>query len=356
MALSPVKDGTKCLVIGDTHYDNPYSGYLEAQLTKTKELIESSKAKYVVFLGDIFHHRKPNPEVIVSVKRLFDRVSLTPGLSRIIILRGNHDSASKSDDGLTVLDVLDWPGSKVQIVSHTELDEELNMLFIPHYENENTIHESLAYAPNESTIVFGHFGYEGSINAAGFFDFSLNLDSFKNRTILGHIHKYTKNGNVTILGTPWATNFGECDYPHYVGTLTYSKGKWTDMDITPVEGGVRYYAAPFESLEVMRDEISDPSYFTILRVLLDKFSDESTNAVRSSIKEDFGVAYVDLKFQPVLDKKLSDRLSGYDSNVPLNNIDDDIIQQYINEQTTSIPKEDLENGLKLIREYEDSSS
>ena len=131
---------------------------------------------------------------------------MIPGLTRIYVLRGNHDSQNRSDDGLTALEVLKYPGSKVELIQHTHLDSELNMLFIPHYEDEDVIKKHLLSAPNSKTIAFGHFSYSPECFGLQGFESSLELKDFPCRTILGHIHKSLKDGKVTILGTPWSTN------------------------------------------------------------------------------------------------------------------------------------------------------
>jgi predicted phosphodiesterase len=343
----------KCLVIGDTHFDNQYKGYLDSQIETCYRLIDEHKPKIVVFLGDIFHHRKPTPEVLVSVHKLFKRIALIPGLSSIYVLRGNHDSANKSDDGLTALETLVYPSSKVRVVQQTILDDRFNFLLIPHYENEETVRESLKYVKDKDTIVFGHFGYAGCINAGQYFDFEVEVEEFKNRTILGHIHKFSENGNVTILGTPWSTNFGECDYNHYVGVMEHSSSGWGQLNKFKVSYGPRHYIAPLDALDAMADEVQLPDYFTVLRVLVDKFTDDSTSILRSEILSRFNVGYVDLKFHPVYDKVLKNRLSNYDPNMPISNIDDNVIDKYIEEQASNIPLENLKKGLDLIKAYED---
>jgi predicted phosphodiesterase len=343
----------KCLVIGDTHFDNQYKGYLDSQIEACYKLIDEHKPKVVVFLGDIYHHRKPSPEVIVKVHKLFKRIAVIPGLSSIFVIRGNHDSANKSDDGLTALETLVHPTSKVRLIQQTLLDERFNFLFIPHYENEDVVRESLQYAKDKDTVVFGHFGYAGCINAGQYFDFEVEVDEFKNRTILGHIHKFSENGNVTILGTPWSTNFGECDYDHYVGVMEHSSSGWGPLNKFKVAYGPRHYVAPLEALDAMADEIQQDDYFTILRVLVDKFADDSTSILRSELLEKFNVGYVDLKFQPVYDRVLKNRLSNYDPNMPINNIDDNVIDRYIEEQASNIPLESLKKGLDLIKAHED---
>jgi hypothetical protein len=191
-----------------------------------------------------------------------------------------------------------------------------------------------------------HLGIRG-------FDSDLKLKDFQCRTILGHIHKYLEDEHVTILGTPWSTNFGEADNEHYVGIMEETPDGWGPLNKFKVGFGPRFYEAPYDALEAMEDEISDPNYFTLLRVTIDKFADDPPSLLRADIANKFKVSYVDLKFQPVYDDTLNERLSGYDPNVPLTVIDADIIGKYIEEQCSTIPKDRLEAGLNLIKDYAD---
>ena len=342
-----------CMIIGDTHFNNSYPGYLEAQIESCIKMVEKRFPKYIVFLGDIYHHRKPSPEVIVGVDKLFGRLSRVPGVTNIFILRGNHDSANRSDDGLTVLSTLEGKG-KVKVIDQAKLFYELNFLFIPHYESEDSVKDHLTKVKDRNTIVFGHFGFEGCMNSTGFFDFDLKKEDFNNRTILGHIHAYSKHDNITILGTPWSTNFGECDGTHYIGMLErLPNGSWGELELEQPDYSPRHYVVAESSIEPMGDDISDPKFFTILRVVVSNFTEQNYSDLKKICKENYGAKYVDIKFQPVLDKKLSSRLSGYNPNTPVANIDDDIVEKYIEEQSTSIPIEELREGLKIINSYED---
>jgi hypothetical protein len=56
-------------------------------------------------------------------------------------------------------------------------------VFIPHYENEETIKKDLSLYP-DGYIIFGHFGHNGVLNSAGDADFNLSLSDFSNPTIL----------------------------------------------------------------------------------------------------------------------------------------------------------------------------
>ena len=346
----------KCLVIGDTHFDNKYPGYLQAQVKSCYDIINSVKPTHVVFLGDIFHHRKPNPEVIVETHKLFSKIALIPGLKKAYILRGNHDSANRSDDGLTVLETLDYPSSKATVVTQTLIDDDLKFVLIPHYEDEERIKEELSNAP-DGYVVFGHFGFDGCINSTGFLDFHLNKEDFKNKTILGHIHNYAKHDHITILGTPWTTSFGECDKTSYVGVMeTDENGFWGDLTLIQPENTVRHYVVTEDSLEPMKEDIEDSRYFTVLRVVVSNFSSQNYSDIKKDCKENYNAKHVDIKFEPVVDKKLKKRLSGYNPSQPVSNIDDKIVDKYIEEQSTTIPVENIRDGLQIIKRYEDSES
>jgi DNA repair exonuclease SbcCD nuclease subunit len=346
----------KCLVIGDTHYDTKCEGYLDNQLQSTLRIVKEHKPTHVVFLGDIYHHRKPTPEVIVGVQKMFQELATLPDLKCMYVLRGNHDSQNRNDDGLTALETLCYPGSKVRLVQQTIVDTDLNFLLIPHYEDEEVIKEHLLYATDDQTIAFGHFSYCPKHLGIRGFDSGLKLKDFPCRTILGHIHKYVEDEHVTILGTPWSTNYGEADNEHFVGILEESPRGWKPLIKFKVGFGPRFYEAPFDSLEAMSEEISDSNYFTMLRVSVDKFSDDPPSLLRADIANKFKVANVDIKFQPVYDDTLNERLSGYDPNIPLTVIDADIITKYIQEQASTIPHELLESGLELIKDYADQEA
>lgn len=346
----------KCLIIGDTHFDNKYPGYLDAQTDSILRMVKEHKPTHVVFLGDIFHHRKPHPEVVVKTHNLFQKISLSPGLKKSYVLRGNHDSANRSDDGLTSLETLNYPGSKVTVVTQTYKDHDLDFLLIPHYEDQERIKGALADA-SDSDIVFGHFGFDGCINSTGFLDFNLGKEHFNNRTFLGHIHKYTDHDHITILGTPWSTSFGECDKTNYVGIIQRPKNKsWGPLKLVKTTNTIRHYAVTEDALEPMKEEIEDPNYFTVLRVIVSNFSTQNYSEIKKTCKENYNAKYVDIKFEPIVDKKLKSRISGYNPNTPISSIDADVVEKYIEEQSTTIPVEDIREALQIIKNYEDSES
>lgn len=327
------------LVIGDLHFNHTPRGMLEAQERTIKNLVEIGVGKHhcdkVIFLGDLMMHRSPRPPVLLALKRLMDWITEKKGLD-VYILRGNHDSYNKSDDGVTALTLLE--NDKVKVFTETYHDKENNWLFIPHYEDESKIEFALGNA-HPTTLVFGHFGYVGSLNSAGDADFGIQLDAFQSRTILGHIHKHTEDGRVTVLGTPYSTNFGEAGKDCYYGVIT-AKGFKTH----PINFGIRHLVVDYDRVKDNIDWLNNPHWFTMLRINVNSLEEDSTVAWTA---DGLDVASYEIKYVPLLDEKdIFDPTPGVVSL----QVNDDLIEQYLNASNTKINKEVLRDGLKLIHE------
>jgi DNA repair exonuclease SbcCD nuclease subunit len=326
------------LIIGDLHFHNKPRGLLAAQKQSVLEICkENPTCDKVIFLGDLMMHRNPRPTVLLALKELFDEVSKT---KKIFILRGNHDSINKADDGTTALSL--FQSSKVKVITHTWIDHENKWIFIPHYEDEEKIKRELLNAPR-GYIVFGHFGYYGVLNSAGDADFSLSLSDFRNPTILGHIHKEGKKESVSVIGTPYSTNFGEAGKDCYYGLLDES-----GMDKVPNQRGPRHLVIDYDKVEENIDWINDDgnhTYFTLLRININTI-DEDQDRI-ADLCDSLQVGSIEVKYKPLLDDKEEFETDGRVFTTALN---DELIDHYINSSKTKINKEDLLSGLKLIHE------
>ena len=175
-------------------------------------------------------------------------------------------------------------------------------------------------------------------------------------------NKNTKPESVPVIGASEPVIIGERTSEERLASFNKALARACDenrmaLHAEPYIMNGSIHARPVVvDLDAMKDEISDPNYFTMLRVTLDKFSDDPPSLLRADILNKFKVAHVDLRFQPVYDDTLNDRLSGYDPNVPLTVIDADIIKKYIAEQSSTIPHDLLENGLDLIKQYADNEA
>lgn len=328
----------KTLVIGDLHFDNKFRGMLDAQREAVIKICDLHKeCDKVIFLGDLMMHRNPRPEVLLALKKMIDTVSQD---REVFILRGNHDSVTKSDDGVTSLSLFE--NSKVKVITHTYIDHKNKWMFIPHYEDEQKIKDDLACAPKGYTI-FGHFGYNGVLNSAGDADFSLSISDFKNPTILGHIHTEGRNGNVTVLGTPYSTNFGEAGKDCYYGILD-ERG----LGKLPSKYGPRHLVVDYDNVEDNLDWInkdSKPTDYTLLRININTINEDQDRI--AELCDKIKVGSLEIKYKPLLDEKDEFETDGRVFTTALN---DDLIEHYINSNKTKINKDELLSGLKLIHE------
>tara|TARA_R110000765_G_scaffold183244_1_gene289133 strand:+ start:607 stop:1662 length:1056 start_codon:yes stop_codon:yes gene_type:complete len=342
----------KTLIIGDLHFDNKPMGLLDAQKEAIIKICKDNpKCENVIFLGDLMMHRNPRPTVLLALKELIDEVCKDKA---VFILRGNHDSVTKADDGVTALTLLErektqemLPNPKnrrnrVTVITKTWHDHRNRWAFIPHYEDEQKIKEDLANVP-EGYTVFGHFGYYGVLNSAGDADFTLALSDFRNPTILGHIHKEGRNGNVTVLGTPYSTNFGEAGKDCFYGIL----GK-DGLEKVPSLGGPRHLVVDYDNVEDNMDWINqdtEPYHFTLLRININTI-DEDQDRI-ADLCDKIKVGSLEIKYKPLLDEKDAFETDGRVFTTALN---DELIDHYINSSKTKINKEELLSGLKLIHE------
>jgi hypothetical protein len=124
------------------------------------------------------------------------------------------------------------------------------------------------------------------------------------------------------------------------------------VELKEIDFGIRHYSIQYEALESNKKEISNPNFMTILRVLVSKFDPDGvlSNPVnlRKKILSEYGVSYVDIKFQPIITDKW-DRQSSYIPGEALSEINDKVISQYLEENKTSIPNEDLMAAFNEIK-------
>jgi len=343
----------RTLLLTDLHFNAKPKGLLEAQKKCVLDIFRKESPNEVILMGDIFMHRKPIPRELLAFK---DVILEMGGSSHVYLLRGNHDSETKADDGVTSLSLFEEAG--VEVITHTWIDEVSKRVFIPHYEDEEIIKKALEEVPIGYTV-FGHFGYGGSLNSAGDADFSIPFSSFNNITFLGHVHRHNKRGKVTIVGTPYTTDYHEAGKTNYYAILDdggprtktnvgwiSSEGETYIVEFKPIEHGPRHLMFDLSNLQFSKDFINDSKYFNLVRVYLDELSD--TQKDLQEFIEDLDIGYLDVKYRPVFDEK--EELSNYSPSETLFSIDDSTINSYVEDTNSTLTKETLLEGLKLLRD------
>ena len=329
----------KTLILGDIHISNKDAVLREAQVDCVATIFKTVKPDEVIQLGDFLDFRKPSPEALLAAKSIID---FWKEKANVVILRGNHCASTKADDGVTALSVFE--SEKVDIITQLEVDHDLRRVYIPHYENEKLITNALRKCPKDYTV-FGHFGYYGSLNSVGDFDFNINLDSFRNNTILGHIHRknerviecYGEKKYILILGTPYTTNFGESGKQNYYGILEDDK-----ITLHEITHGPRHLTISNNDVSSKLDLINDDNYCTYLRIILEP-GEAQVNF------EGIKAHSVDVKYSQAFDEEV---VSQYNPSRDLFKLNEVIIEDYLDAANSSISKEKLLKGYNLLR-YED---
>jgi DNA repair exonuclease SbcCD nuclease subunit len=328
----------RTLVITDLHLNSRVLGLLGAQQECVKRIVREEKPDDVIIMGDVFMHRKPSPSSLLAFKKILNYI--TSKGATVTVLRGNHDSETKADDGVTALSVFDYAG--VDIVTLARCDHRKKRAYIPHYEDEETIIEFLEDIPSHYTA-FGHFGYDGCLNSVGDADFALGLHHFGCDTLLGHIHGFRERrggteenpSRVITLGTPYTTNYGEAFKENFYGLIDEN-----GIHFKRIKHGPRHLVYSASNLENNLDIINDPEYFTFLRVVRETEDDEIP---LQGIK----VAHMDVKYAPVFNE---DEVSTYKPGRDLFSINDVVIQDYVKEAITTIPVEKIMEGYRLLQD------
>ena len=331
----------KTLILGDIHISNKDAPLRSAQEKCIKKIYDKEQPDDVIQLGDFLDFRKPSPEALLTAKSMIDHWKEK---SSVVIIRGNHCASTKSDDGVTALSVFDSNPASVTVVTHTWYDHHTKRAFIPHYENEERIKEELANVPKGYTV-FGHFGYFGCLNSVGDHDFDININSFRNTTVLGHIHRQNKRTfsidgekeQVLILGTPYTTNFGESGKDNYYATIEDG-----EISLHKIDYGPRHLLLNNCDVEQSLDLINDPSYHTILRIVLQPGETEAN-------LDGVNAASVNIKYALAFDEET---ISNYKPNRDLFRLNDVVIGDYIESANSVIGRDKLMEGYNLLK-YED---
>ena len=331
----------KTLVITDLHFSNSIRGLLEAQKKCICKIIEDEKPHEMIIMGDLMTKRKPSPSVLLAIKALLDfavwyDVSVT-------IIRGNHDSETKADDGITALSVFE---DSTRIITHTYIDHAARRAYIPHYEDERKIIESLREVP-VGYRVFGHFGYFGSLNSAGDADFNISLSEFHNSSFLGHIHRFSQRSvevqesleTVTCLGTPYTTNFSEAGKENYYIVLG-------DVpEYKQVRHGPRHLVVDYDDIDSWDKILSDSTYFNLVRVYVSKLSDTDNNMIAKELLDKYSIDALEIKYKPIFDENTENYFSP---KIDPFDMDNNLLQEYVENSAVELDKSYILSGLDLV--------
>jgi DNA repair exonuclease SbcCD nuclease subunit len=329
-------------MITDVHFGDVLPGYLDAQIDCLKNIYDSDTFDHVLILGDVFIKRSPKPKVLLKTQEFLNYISKK---NEVTIIKGNHDAETKADDGVTALSL--FKTDKVRVYEHIGADNEMGWFFIPHYEDESIIREALESCPRHH-LVFGHFGYDTYISHSGNYGGIITLRDFRNRSFLGHLHHNITKDGVTVLGTQYTTSYRENEKVNWYGILEGEPYNWTYTQ-KKVEGfgGPRHLTYAIEDIYPNLEKINDPSYFTLLRVFIDSLSGDNTVNLQEDLARHCKVEQIDIQYNPVF---MDEEISNFTPSGDVFSITDDMIDNYIEQTTTTLSKQDLLEGLKILKD------
>jgi DNA repair exonuclease SbcCD nuclease subunit len=338
----------KTLVITDLHLSDKIRGLLNAQTACLSKIFKAEKPDEIVIMGDVFMSRRPSPTVLLGLKGLLDRHQAECPFT---ILRGNHDSETKADDGVTALSVFDSP--TVDIITHTDTNHLLKRVYIPHYENEQHIIEALRGVP-KGYRVFGHFGFSGSLNSAGDCDFTIPLREFRNSCMLGHIHHFHERSldleeekiTLTCLGTPYTTNFNESGKGNFYAIIE-------DDEVTykEVTHGPKHIVVNYDDIADAAEDLNNTDYFKMVQVHANKLSDTENHLIAQDLLGMYPIDCVEVKYRPIFDGEIE---NYYDPATSLFDLTRDVLEAYVDNSAVELDKDQLMKGLDQINENKES--
>ncbi len=332
----------RVVVLTDLHLRSNYLyGYLDKQVETLLYYANRKLAHTVVINGDIFHSRNPKGRELLAFQKLLDGIKA----KQIIINRGNHDTLVRNGASDTSLSLFE--ADRVKVVSDTEVVAigGVEFAIIPHYDDEDRIIQDIK--KTAPLPIFGHFGFNGSLVRKGYtYDSVVRKNHFEDRlTFLGHIHKPYKYGeNVYVLGTQYATSFGEANTTKYIHELLISDGK-VEVVKSQINTGIKHIVGKLDEIAALDKKHKFKDFFTILRIKVDTLDTFAEKQIKEDITKRYDLAHMDVVFEDVFQK------AGVARNMQGSVLafDDAMIEQYITDTDTIFNKTELMDALKLIQ-------
>lgn len=327
------------IILTDLHLrSDSLPGFLDAQIKTLHKLVSKRYYDYLVINGDIFERRNPRGEELLAFKEFLKSVKV----GKIIINRGNHDTIRKDGTSDTTLDLFSEYATIVKDTQTIRLGS-VDFDFIPHYEDERKLVKDIQATNNP---IFGHFGFQGCVsNGAYEYESVVKRKHFKDKlAFLGHIHKPRQYGNVYVLGTQYSNSFGEANAQKYIHELFIRNGE-VEINKKPIDFGIRHIVGGLGDIDNLNGRFKFGSFFTILRVKLDKLDSYAETKIKEDLIGKYGVSHLEISFDDVLPK----HTSSYQANQKVFTIDDSIIMNYLNERDSIFDMKDLLDALDEIK-------
>lgn len=213
---------SKIAVIADTHFGakNSCTVLLSHQVDVLCNCFlrylatQRPDVKHIIHLGDVFDKKKTmDIQVLYHSKIFFDKLEYLG--YKVDLLVGNHDLYYTNSKQIHTLEVLKhYPNITIHTTT-TTIDGLCLVPWINHYEQEEEIKK---IRNSSAKICLGHLEVDGANLGYNVFAKSeLKPEIFDKFKVVfsGHFHLRHKHHNINYIGSPYAINFGEVDYPDF---------------------------------------------------------------------------------------------------------------------------------------------
>jgi DNA repair exonuclease SbcCD nuclease subunit len=198
------------LLVGDPHLQLSRIEDAAFFVDSVIKVVEQSKPKYTVVLGDLFDtFGVIRTEVLSQWNRFVDGVK---DHTKLILMVGNHDQAG-AEGGAHALETF---SSRATVVDKlTSID---GMYFMP-FVRDNAEFETACRSIPEGSLLFSHGEWQLSQYENGFFSpHGASMDSIKHlsQVISGHIHLAQQHDNLWHPGTPFQKTFADAGQEKFI--------------------------------------------------------------------------------------------------------------------------------------------
>ena len=321
----------KYLFITDLHFGIYKDiGLLKYQFETLDKIIKEENPDGIIIGGDIFHYKSPRIETILEVRDWIYSVSNKIDDYEFYLLRGNHDTLSKSPNSRHLLEffegvtVISDP-SYYSLVGSDDSPDMLSTAFIPHYYDSSTIVDwwQKTGRYQQYKYIFGHWAYKG-VMAHHDVEFSdtIDLNLFKNQEdchiFLGHIHEPQDRGNVHVVGTQYSISFGEANQDKRYLIIDDD-----GFHFKPVTHGIKHLKGNFSEVCDMVDKYQK-DFKLLCRVMVKELDSAYTQDIKDYLLKEKNVILVDVRVVP--ENVTPNKTSIKD---PTAIITDEVINEYV---------------------------
>lgn len=247
-------------MIADLHMNlfrrfNPFFVHVENAVDEFVRLCKEKDVQTIVIPGDFFHTKyQLSTEALIKANKILQKLlsaAWDPHV-KIIIIRGNHDSASSMELDVNLCENYSKIPGVIVVNDYQRIPmEDCFLHCIAYFEDEELIqkvHDCNAGKPasdwKKNNILFGHFAVAGFKMNQDYEDKhgldQVNLlDSFK-KVFLGHFHGHQNRGNTYYISAPLQSKHGDETAQH----------------------GFMFYDTSSDEVEFVENKLS-PSFITL---------------------------------------------------------------------------------------------